>query len=399
MTKRQRLCALVLGASIAQLSHAEGNMTLYGLIDTGVTWSNHQKGGDTVEMTSGKLSGARWGIRGSEVLGNGWRAEAVLENGYNSASGATLQSGRMFGRQSTVGLSNVRYGTLRLGRQYTPLALYGGPLTAALRWGTSLMVHPLDLDLLGGTTRFNNAIDYESPDFGGWRYRVQYALSNQAGAGFANNREWGGAIRYRSEHTTFVAGYAQLARPDSATNANGATTGDYQSALPLWIRQVDATLAGTPASSAMLAVGTQRTGMAAIVQTIERWSVGTTLSRTLLSQNVVTGAHTSGLNGTGSLSLDVAEANLTFRATPLNHTGVMVTYSSGRLQSGGQRASPHWWQFGIGNDYFLSKRTDVYVAAAYIMGSARDAIAQITLGSPASGRTEAGVSIGMRHRF
>jgi GBP family porin len=403
MIKVQRLCALALGATCAQLSHAQSSVTLYGLIDTGITWSSNQHGSSNMEITSGKLSGTRWGIRVTEDLGGGWRTLGVLENGFNSASGAALQNGRMFGRQAYVGISADRYGSLLFGRQYTPLALYGGFLTAALRWGTSLMVHPLDLDLLGGTTRFNNAIDYESPSYGGVTYKLQYAFSNQsdgpAGAGFANNREWGGAIRYVGHGLTLSAGYTQIDRPDAASNINGAVVGDYQSALPLWVRQVDITLSGAASSTAALAVGGQKTGMIASLYTLDRWSIGAVVSRTLLNDNSLTHASAVSLNGRGSLSLNVAEFNLAYQATPANYTGMMVTYSIAQFQSGTVHTSPHWWQIGIGNDYFLSKRTDVYVAAAYEFGSSRDAIAQITLNAPSSTRTEAGVSVGLRHRF
>jgi GBP family porin len=265
------------------------------------------------------------------------------------------------------------------------------------------MVHPLDLDLLGGTTRFNNAIDYESPSYGGVTYKLQYAFSNQsdgpAGAGFANNREWGGAIRYVGHGLTLSAGYTQIDRPDAASNINGAVVGDYQSALPLWVRQVDITLSGAASSTAALAVGGQKTGMIASLYTLDRWSIGAVVSRTLLNDNSLTHASAVSLNGRGSLSLNVAEFNLAYQATPANYTGMMVTYSIAQFQSGTVHTSPHWWQIGIGNDYFLSKRTDVYVAAAYEFGSSRDAIAQITLNAPSSTRTEAGVSVGLRHRF
>lgn len=397
------LGALALGAVVAHAAHAESNVTLYGLIDTGITWSSNQHGSQNVEMTSGKLSGTRWGIRAVEDLGGGLKTLAVLEDGFNSASGVTLQNGRMFGRQAYVGLSQDRYGTLLLGRQYTPLALYGGFLTSALRWGTSLMVHPLDLDLLGGTTRFNNAIDYESPNYGGMTYKLQYAFSNQAsgqaGAGVSNNREWGGAIRYVGHGLTFAAGYTDIDVPDSTTNTNGAVVGDYQSGLPLWVRQVDTTFSGKPASTATLAIGEQKTGMLASLYSVGKWSVGAVLSRTLLNHNTMTKASTAALNGVGSLTLNVAEFNLAYQATPSNTTGLMVTYSNSKFASGTSSSTPHWWQFGIGNDYFLSKRTDVYVAAACEIGSGRDAIAQITLNAPSSTGNEVGISAGIRHRF
>jgi GBP family porin len=167
----------------------------------------------------------------------------------------------------------------------------------------------------------------------------------------------------------------------------------------LWVRQVDTTFSGTAGSAATLAIGEQKTGMLASLYTVGKWSIGAVLSRTLLNHNMMSKASTAALNGVGSLTLNVAEFNLAYQATPANTTGLMVTYSNSRFVSGTTSTAPHWWQFGIGNDYSLSKRTDIYVAAACETGSGRDAIAQITLNAPSSTRSEVGVSAGLRHRF
>jgi predicted porin len=61
---------------------------------------------------------SRWGIRGTEDLGNEYKAVFVLESGFNVGKGDMGQGGRLFGRQSWVGIDSP-YGTVSFGRQYT----------------------------------------------------------------------------------------------------------------------------------------------------------------------------------------------------------------------------------------------------------------------------------------
>jgi predicted porin len=92
----------VLGAATTS-AHAQSSVTLYGLIDTSLVYSNSQKGHSNLQMSSGTLSGSRWGLRGQEDLGGGLSALFVLENGFSSTAGTLGQNGREFGRAAYVG--------------------------------------------------------------------------------------------------------------------------------------------------------------------------------------------------------------------------------------------------------------------------------------------------------
>jgi len=59
---------------------------------------------------------SRWGLRGSEDLGNGVHAIFELESGFAPNSGALQNGNRAFGRSAWVGLETP-YGTIRAGRQ------------------------------------------------------------------------------------------------------------------------------------------------------------------------------------------------------------------------------------------------------------------------------------------
>ncbi|MFM0341425.1 porin [Paraburkholderia fungorum] len=113
------IAALGLGMLSAS-AFAQSSVTLYGLIDTGIEYVSHaNSAGDRVvrmPAISGELP-SRWGIRGTEDLGGGWKAIFTLENGFNTRAGDIGQGGRLFGRQAWVGL-NGPWGALTFGRQY-----------------------------------------------------------------------------------------------------------------------------------------------------------------------------------------------------------------------------------------------------------------------------------------
>ncbi|CAE6859535.1 Outer membrane porin protein [Paraburkholderia aspalathi] len=109
---------LALGCSTA---HAQSSVTLYGIVDAGVEYVNRvqPKGApaaSVVQQNSGNLAGSRWGLKGAEDLGGGYRAIFTLEGGFNVNNGTLGQNGRIFGRKAFVGVSTP-YGTLTLGRQ------------------------------------------------------------------------------------------------------------------------------------------------------------------------------------------------------------------------------------------------------------------------------------------
>src|SRR5471032_3461610 len=124
MIKKIALSATTLALTLAGIqAHAQNSVTLYGIIDTGFTYT-HNSGGSASQfgLSSGNESGSRWGLKGSEDLGGGLKTIFQLENGFNSTTGKLGQGGREFGRQAFAGLSGTNWGTVTLGRQYDPVA-------------------------------------------------------------------------------------------------------------------------------------------------------------------------------------------------------------------------------------------------------------------------------------
>ena len=101
------------------------------------------------------------------------------------------------------------YGTVTLGRQYTPYFTMVGGLgpTGVLTGATG--AHPGDLDALDTTLRFNNSITYASPNLAGLQVSAQYALGGVPGS-VANGSNFSAALRYDYKAFAVAAGYVKL---------------------------------------------------------------------------------------------------------------------------------------------------------------------------------------------
>ena len=94
------LAAAALG-SLGITAHAQSSVTLYGIIDAGVTYVTNAAtptGHDHLfKYGDGVAQGSRWGLRGTEDLGGGLKALFVLESGFSSGDGTLQQGGAEFG--------------------------------------------------------------------------------------------------------------------------------------------------------------------------------------------------------------------------------------------------------------------------------------------------------------
>ena len=82
---KKTLAALaVLGAFAGSAMAAD--VTLYGALDTGFEYIHTKNPGekavDTFDMQTGWDTGNRWGLKGSEDLGNGYKVSFKLESGF-----------------------------------------------------------------------------------------------------------------------------------------------------------------------------------------------------------------------------------------------------------------------------------------------------------------------------
>src|SRR3546814_1178975 len=114
MKKTLLAAALIVG--FAGVAQAETSVTMYGILDTGYGYQNLKYDGDAFAgeditakssgLRSGVVNGNRWGVRGSEDLGDGLRAIFTLEAGFDIGTGNSPQGdSALFGRQAYVGMA------------------------------------------------------------------------------------------------------------------------------------------------------------------------------------------------------------------------------------------------------------------------------------------------------
>ena len=378
---KKTLMVAALSGVFATAAHAQSSVTLYGLIDAGITYTNNQGGHSNWQETSGSINGSRWGLRGAEDLGGGLKAIFTLENGFNIANGQLGQGGRQFGRQAFVGLASDQFGAVTLGRQYDSVVDYVGPLAlTGTQYGGTQFAHPFDNDNLNNSFRINNSVKYSSVDYAGFKFGGLYGFSNEAGS-FANNRAYSVGGSYSWGGLNVAAAYLQLnSNPGAAlNNTSGAVSGD----------------------NTFLA-GRQRTFGAGANYSFGPATVGLVYTQTNLSQLAGIGAGasgvTGGINGLGgnSARFQNAEVNARYALTPALSLAGSYTYTRGNLAG----TSPHWNQFNLQTDYLLSKRTDVYLQGEY-QRTNKNAIVSADINGLAASNSnqQIAVTAGLRHRF
>ncbi|WP_330996215.1 porin [Burkholderia stagnalis] len=197
-------------------AYAQSSVTLYGLLDAGLQYKTHANAtGDSVIGSSngGTSYPSRFGFRGSEDLGGGWRAIFTLENGFSLSNGALASSGTLFNRVALVGLAG-RYGTLTAGRQYS--VQYDKTVFYEPTLFNNYSVFSLNM-IPPATVRLNNSLKYQSPELNGLNVEAMYSFGQQI-AGISNaGRYWGAAAEYTTGNFAARVGYEEVRGTVSAT--------------------------------------------------------------------------------------------------------------------------------------------------------------------------------------
>jgi predicted porin len=313
------LAAVALVASTAAMA----DVTLYGTVDAAVEQSTGN--GTYLNGAGGFVAGNNFGIKGSEDLGNGLKANFTLQQGFNlnqgtpdnGGGGATVAGGNVtnvagtnFNQVASVGLGGD-FGTITLGQQLSPFI-------ATMAGGTA-----------GNGNFFVNAIILGGSAAGGG--------ANQAGGFFVPN-----AMSYTSPS---IGGFTATVLTSSTMNPlSGSVT-------------ADATNKYT-AGSLSTSFGAINIGLTADERSTAYRNVAGTLSTSFGDIGIAatmrsykdTAANTSFSSYSGSVSYNVSEA-LTIAAQ----------YASGNDQSVSNAHAK----------YALSKSTFVYASAGRATGGAQ----------------------------
>lgn len=349
---KKTLLAGAAAMCLSSLAYAEASVTLYGLVDAGINYTNNAvangKSGSVVQMVTGSSQGDRWGLRGVEDLGGGLKTIFTLESGFQLDTGARGQGGLMFGRQSFVGLQGD-WGELTLGRQYDFIGWYLPAYTIGANTPAGLFGWSLPAYAAGGYTLDNrvwgdwvdNSVKYTSPRFGGFNFGAMWGLGETPGSTATNstmnfvvnydNGPFGASASYYSQKNAFDIGRKTIATAGAAYNIGPARIFGMVSDVRIY--------GGTDPRATT-------------------YEAGATYS---IQPNLVLGG------------------------------GYQYQHRNNDIGSASQVT--------VSLDYVFSKRTDAYVVAAYAHDAGFDAQAVAALGYPSSTDRQLAFRVGMRHKF
>ncbi len=367
---KKSLIAIAVLAATSSAAFAQSNVTIYGILDAGITSERGGAQGNVTKVTSGAASASRLGFKGTEDLGGGLSAIFKLEAGVKVDDGALDNTNSvLFNREAYVGLSSKTAGSLTIGRQYTPyyevLRDIGDPFAMGYA-GTSKNLFPV----AGYMTRNSNAVVYKTPNLNGVTGAVSYSLGEQNGDASAA-RQVGGSLGYSNGPLNVAVAYNMKNSDTTAT-------------------------ATVPAAS--VGVG-HNTLVAAnydfkVVKVFAAFSKDKGYGSSPINGTSGANASTSFYGYTFAPSKDSNDALIGLTA-PVSEAGtVMASYIRKNDKESFNRDADQW---AIGYNYALSKRTSTYVAYAKIKNKNG---AGYTVGN----NTEAGTgdkafNLGLKHSF
>ena len=226
---QKKLIALAVAGLVSGAAFAQTNVTVYGVLDMGYTYSK----GDKLKFSGiegGNLNGNRIGFRGTEALGNGLNAVFQAEFGFRgdnfNKDGTKASDGAFHNvRNSWVGLQHAKYGTFTAGRQnsvaYDWIAKgYASDITG---------VHPSNLLVSDGTVGFaqlnssdrvNNSIKYQTPNWNGFEVRAVYGFGEKVGPtqDTSDDAKYSLGAAYKNGPIDVALIYAGTAKHDAVAN-------------------------------------------------------------------------------------------------------------------------------------------------------------------------------------
>jgi predicted porin len=210
------MMAAVLGGAFTAPAFAQSSVTVSGLVDNYVGKLQNSGARSTTGLNSGGMTTSWIGFKGSEDLGNGVKANFMLNSFLQTDTGAygRFTGDTLFSRDAVVGLSG-NFGAVSVGRELAPQFL---PTILFNPFGDSYTFSPLLVQnnigtagfgsSVAGDTGWSNSIRYTTPSFGGLTGNLHYQLGERAGDNSKNNI--GANVLYFSGPLALTAYYHQV---------------------------------------------------------------------------------------------------------------------------------------------------------------------------------------------
>jgi len=411
-------------AAFAQTA-TPSTVTLYGLVDAGVMHVTGLRGGSQTHLTSGIMEGTRWGLRGAEDLGGGYRAIFTLESRVEADTGTTgtrplsglqlpdrlasaaalglptaLQpvvtaaggaiaggafgvnlNNALFDRQAFLGLITP-FGGFLAGRQYTPAYEIIGTYDA-MKTESSLSAGQV-ASLPGGVDiRLSNTLAYRLTA-NQFSAVAMYGFGESQLGGSDRGRFYGLGGQYKTE--AFSAGIGYNTRNNELGQKSLTTAG------------IGASLAIGPGNLSALYADVQNdnpAGVSTLGAGLVAATAGTAAPIPLAAATAVQAALTAGLRQDGRLM------HVGYRFKLHEQGNMTVAYSryDDRTRFNADTSS-----YGFAYTYALSKRTDFNVVLTHFdnrgFGQALPGQAGFLGGvTDTAGTDSNSFAIGLRHRF
>lgn len=405
--KKSLLALAVLGA-FAGAAQAQSSVTIYGIVDTGVTYVSKAQTaaggtntGSKFAMNSGVIQGSRIGFKGTEDLGGGLNAVFNLETGFTNDNGGlqgsdAVTGSNLFRRKSVVGL-NGGFGTVLLGRQ-TDYSDTISAYTAVADFGGVIQNSGSNLNRLQGV-RTNNSITFTTNNLSGFTGNLLYGFGETAGktsagqafgvAGKYDNGPLGLGINYyqSKQGSTPSDTYLIQGVPPAAT-ASAAATAAYAAAAA-----ANAANAGNTAVKVLNLVASYQFGPARVYG---NWSRVKQDLNTAGVTGITTANRLTNATLNASNKADMYELGTAYALSPALKLLASVQYTTASFD--GTDGKGKLTQINLGTDYWLSKRTDLYAFLSNLRAKdmKNPGITGDTTGNDAS---QTALTVGIRHKF
>ena len=337
---------IALAAVAATSAFAQSAVTLYGRVDLGATYNSSATNikGSTPKLSigSGGAGASRFGVKGSEDLGGGLKADFLIEAGVAADTGGVTQ----LGDRNVYADLNGGFGAVRIGRFLNPQLLQVGKFAA---FGTDYVASGSNIMHIEGA-RYNNAVSYSTPVISGFSATVMTAFE---------------------ESNTF-----RVAQPVGATNAStqptnlSSTTGN---AVPAYKKPMNIGLnyANGPIALGLAYAKDGVSGPKGLTNVGASYDLGVAkiMAQYETNSNITAAAGKTAvlLGATAPLGAGLLRVSYGKRdAAGIEYASVAALSTTLGFQPANSTASisAYKTQAGVGYDYSLSKRTSLYTAYA-----------------------------------
>ena len=401
MFKKSLAAVALLGAFAGSAFAAD--VTLYGVVDEGFLYTHKDTdvaGSDAVdklELKSGIQAGSRWGLKGTEDLGNGLKVGFILESGFNADDGTQDVSGTMFNREASLNVMGP-FGQLSLGKigAITQGTSSWGKVGAVSAFGTSYGA----ANVVNATNVFaatvgvmDNTIAYQTPKFAGFTVYAQYSMGSSKAASQNAEGKW---TQTMVENESSTDRYYAL----GATYANGPVNLYFAVDSVNYASYFDKSGTGTPAPETTKDVDDSLTvafGGSYDFSVVKVFAGAQYFDEVLVGK--VSGLSNVGLDSLGKMEGYALQASA---SAPLaggtGYFGVgYVDASEADSVAASAGFDIKYYVASVGYKYDLSKRTNVYGVLSYAKGD--QDVATPTDKIFDRKPSMVGFGIGLRHNF